>query len=263
MSTTNYVNLQETDCQEMIKGTNHAFMNCSAFDCVESSVNSLDAKADNFIWSIPRDSTCTFGFEDPNLPHILQWTCSLGNGGHAIKEGRIGTVKIDNMGDSDIISVQGGAQVGCLMRAEHSTKVIEFFDITDSSLFKLSHESPNVIESFQKKVGQLQNKEMNEIEVSHESGSEDHHDIVSINFKIKLPGLTISIVENIIETTGREILCLSLGDMTAELAQNKDGYHELELTLMSFQLDNHIYGSLHPVLVSFFFMKPGSTHCYK
>ena len=33
MSTTNYVNLQETDCQEMIKGTNHAYMNCSASKC--------------------------------------------------------------------------------------------------------------------------------------------------------------------------------------------------------------------------------------
>ena len=251
-SVTNYVNLQETECPEIISVRNQVFTNCNALDCVESSVNSSDGKADHFIWSIPRDSTCTFGFEDPNLPHVLQWSCSLGKSGHDMSQSRFGRVKIDNMGDSDIISLQGGTQVGCLMRAEHSTKIIEFFDITDSSLYKLSHESPNVIESFQKKVGQLHNSETREIEVSHESGTEELHDVVSIDFKIKLPALTVSIVDNIIENTGREILCLSLVDLNAELAQNKDGYHELELTLMSFQLDNHSYGSLHPVLVSFY-----------
>jgi len=130
-------------------------MNCNALDCVESSVNSSDGKEDHFIWSIPRDLTCTFGFEDPNLPHVLQWTCSLGKGGHDMSKSRFRRVKIDNMEDSDLISLQDRTQVGCLMCDNHSTKVSEFFDIIDSFLYTLSHESPNVIKSSQKKVGQL------------------------------------------------------------------------------------------------------------
>ena len=78
----------------------------------------------------------------------------------------------------------------------------------------------------------------------------DDDDNVSLSIRISLPTISISVIDNGSTTAyGREILLAQLDRLVFMFAQNYEGYHEMELTVMSLQVDNHVQRCIHPVVV--------------
>ena len=68
---------------------------------------------------------------------------------------------------------------------------------------------------------------------------------------ITLPALSISVIDNANpQIHGREILLAQFEKIFFAFSQTRQGYHEFEMRLDSFQVDNHVQKSIHPVLVS-------------
>jgi hypothetical protein len=79
---------------------------------------------------------------------------------------------------------------------------------------------------------------------------EDDED-VAFSLRFDVPALSVSVIDNADPTShGREILLAQLDNLFASFSQSREGYHELELRLMSLQIDNHVPSSIHPVMVS-------------
>jgi hypothetical protein len=79
----------------------------------------------------------------------------------------------------------------------------------------------------------------------------DEDDDAAFGLRISLPGISVSVVDNGDPSLhGREILLAHFDRIYASFSQTREGYHEFELRLMSFQVDNFVQKSIHPVLVS-------------
>ena len=202
-------------------------------------------KGREYIWRIPRDECMCFGFEDPEKPHILKWTCiDVRRLASKRKNKRFAALEIDGMGSSSILTLVDGRQIMCQIKAEHSTKVIEFSDWIENDDTDLISEQKTIITELQTKL-----KEEKECK-SHDDEEEDD-DFVSMKLRLDLVGLAISFVDNASEAlSDREILYFQSESWLIEFSQIREGYHEIEIRLMSFQVDNHVAKKTHPVLVS-------------
>ena len=79
----------------------------------------------------------------------------------------------------------------------------------------------------------------------------DDDETISFSLRIDVPAVVISVVDNADSNIhGREILLAQLERVFFAFSQTREGYHEFELRLMGFQVDNHVQHSIHPVLVS-------------
>ena len=151
-----------------------------------------------------------FGFDDPELPHLLAWTWSA--------RGKFAnTVDLDEMGSTSSITMHDGTQIQVEIQARASTKVILFSD--------------------------------NEQAKQWQGDNYDDDNTHTIDIRIDLCGIAFSVIDNISdEEPGREIFLLTSEGWHASF-KKQGGFHEIELRLTRMQIDNFIFNAEHPVLV--------------
>eukprot|EP00536_Pseudo-nitzschia_multiseries_P006274 jgi/Psemu1/318867/estExt_fgenesh1_pm.C_1300027 len=82
-------------------------------------------RLEEFVWVLRSGEVACWGFDDPEKPRILEWSC-MDDESEAFNESSEKVlVEIDNMGSSSSLRL-GKQQVVCQIKAEHSTKVAEF-----------------------------------------------------------------------------------------------------------------------------------------
>lgn len=188
-------------------------------------------KREEFVWTIRPGESVGFGFDNPELPHVLEWTCLTASA--LVLQGEdsdVGHIDLDNVGAVSSVAMLDGDEVRCDVMAEQSTKVVVF---SDSSAL-----NPN--ENY-------------------------NDDLISLTLRVELPGIVISIIDNVCETDQRkdtsnkntsdknsapkEIILITTEGWICNFLQTRDGLHELEIKLDSMQVDNFIFNAEHPVLV--------------
>ena len=215
---------------------------------------------EEYVWNLQPGQVTCFGFDDPEKAHTIEWTCLELNGSlnqNNVVGENIGILDVDALGSSSILTLPDGKQVRCQIRAEHSTKVIEFVEVDmehiSTLVSRVSSVSPTQLLFPQMHHRALleMGKKVNAPLVAMDEEIDDESVIFTL--RMDLPGITISVIDNAAETiSGREILLLQAESWMVEFSQNREGYHELELRLMSLQVDNHVNKSIHPVLVGTF-----------
>ena len=207
-----------------------------------------------FVWILRKRKVACFGFDDPEKPHILEWTFVNEDDLAFDKKSKKGFVEVDAMGSTSALVFADGTEIRCHIIAEHSTKVIEFFEPNmDAKAFGRSV-------SFGLNKMRQRGQELEALAESGEGasatksleqpGAEDEEE-AAFSFKLDMPLLTVGVIDNATpEVSGREILLAIFDHFVFEFSQNREGYHEFELTLMTLQVDNHVYQAVHPVLVS-------------
>ena len=234
---------------EMQTGEEQSSFECgSEFGPIIKSFLGLD-RVEEFVWVLRRGEAACFGFDDPEKHHILEWTC-VGSAGRKFgRGGKTAFVEVDAMGTTSTLVLAGGNEVKCLIRAEHSTKVVEFVESNrgggaslSRALFQQMRPKGTAYQHF------LSTSEPNP---NPEDVDDDDEDVVAFSLTVNLPTIAISVIDNARPSFyGREVLMAQLDQTTIEFSQNREGYHEMELTLNSLQVDNHVHKSIHPVLVS-------------
>lgn len=209
-------------------------------------------RIDEFVWVLkPGEITC-FGFDDPEKPHILEWTYVNSRESQFDKRRKNAFLEVDAMGSSSSLTHPGGPQVRCQIRAEHSTKVIEFVEIGVSGRSKGPLICVPAMDS-------LRQEGLNFREILNNDGQTlgekddltEDDEAVTFSIRIDVPVLSISVVDNADrKVNGREILLGQCEKLFLAFSQTRDGYHEYEARMMTFQVDNHVRKSIHPVLVS-------------
>ncbi|GKY91151.1 hypothetical protein MPSEU_000087900 [Mayamaea pseudoterrestris] len=230
---------------------NHRRKASSDFNCVPTEIGPIFESLlglrplQDFVWTLTCGAVACFGFDDPEKPHMLEWTCV--EGGDASFGGRTSFVEIDAMGSSSVLDLHDGRQILCQMKAEHSTKVVEFteFALSQTTDSPLSRGSP----SFGHKGSASPNPLVVSDSRSAASLIEDEDD-PAFSVRISLPGLGISVINNgDSRSFGREIILAKLDTIYFAFSQTREGYHEFELTVLNLQADNHVQHSVHPVLL--------------
>ena len=224
-----------------IEENNEEKIKCSALDPLIGGLFMND-KEKEFIWRLPRDKVMCFGFEDPEKPHILKWACiDVKEMASDQKNKRFATLEVNGMGSSSILTLMDGRQVICQIKAEHSTKVIEFSELKHNLSVSSLSNRVDIVSEFATLLRD---------ETEHEEDGEVDDDFIALKFRVDLLGVAISVVDNISEAiSGREILYFQSDSWLIQFSQSREGYHEIELRLMSLQVDNHVARTAHPVLV--------------
>jgi hypothetical protein len=199
-------------------------------------------RIEEFVWVLRSGESACFGFDDPEKPHILEWTSADADCSAFDENVKTAFVEIDAMGSWCNLSISASAEIRCQIGAEHSTKTIEFFEKHGTeagrSLMGLSLNNPDL--HSEALVGEVDCAAL-----------ADEDDEVSFSIRFSIPALCVSVIDNVDPTRhGREILLVQLDSVFAAFSQSREGYHEIEFRLMSLQADNHVPGSYHPVLVS-------------
>ncbi len=196
-------------------------------------------RIEEFVWVLQSGETACFGFDDPEKPHILEWACVDSEALEFDEDCKKAFVEIDAMGSWSILCVGGSKEVRCQIGAEHSTKMVEFFE-TESSNVSIGSVFQN--SSIIPPKNTLSDKAPTEFK--------EDDDEVSLTLRLDFPTICISTIDNLDSSRhGREILLIQLDYVFAAFSQSREGYHEFELRLMSLQVDNHVPASIHPVLV--------------
>ena len=206
-------------------------------------------RIEEFVWVLKSQETVCFGFEDPEKPHILEWSCVDAESTNFDDRCVKAFLEVDAMGSTSTLSLSMGRQVRCQIGAEHSTKVIEFTDIDDHRAVCGPME-PHVRELRMKGL-EYERRIRDEGMVSADLlDLADEEDEAAFGIRFSFPGIFVSVVDNGDPSShGREILLASFEKIYASFSQSREGYHEFELRLMSFQVDNFVQKSIHPVLV--------------
>jgi len=230
--------VRETDANTL--GENPVKYNCGTE--LAPLVRSLlgVARVEEYVWTLRSGESACFGFDDPEKPHILEWTCADSNDSEFNLNTKKALVEIDAMGSWSNVVVDNVIEIRCQIGAEHSTKTIEFYENTEAGRlltgYSLSKQSPQC---------------RSLVAAGDSSASSDEDDGVSFSIRFSIPCLCVSVVDNVDPTQhGREILLVQLESVFGAFSQSREGYHEMEFRLMSLQADNHVPGSYHPVLVS-------------
>jgi hypothetical protein len=228
---------------------NRGFECGAEFGPIISSFLGLDVK-EEFVWVLRSGEKAFFGFDDPEKFHILEWTCVSNNSTHFDKRKKNAFVEVDAMGSYSTLALSDGTEVRCQIGAEHSTKVIEFTEYGTSSRRPrraLSRESMSKLRRGGKHFEEMLGSSIHSTADRFGATDEDN---VSFSLRVDLPVISVSVIDNTSSSAyGREILLAQLDSLAFEFAQNLEGYHEMELTLMSLQVDNHVQSSIHPVMV--------------
>jgi len=206
-------------------------------------------RIEEFVWTIGKDEVVCFGFDDPEKTHILEWTCVTTTSKRFDKQKGRAFVEVDAMGTSSMLAMPDGSELRCTIRAEHSTKVIEFIEIAGGSRrgvnstdllrkLKKSGKHYETMLDFGSNLTLSRNKVVEEV------------DDVAFSLRLDLPVIAISVIDNATPSNyGREILLSQFDKLMFEFSQKREGYHDFELTLSSLQVDNHVWKSIHPVMI--------------
>jgi hypothetical protein len=212
-------------------------------------------RIDEFVWILRKQKVACFGFDDPEKPHILEWAFVDEDDRDFDKQSKKGFVEVDAMGSTSALIFADGTEIRCHIVAEHSTKVIEFFEPNmDASAFNRSvslgldimrrrgRQLEAMIESDQTDPYAMKLNTEHQIEEEEEG---------AFNFKFEVPFLSVGVIDNATpKVPGREILLATFDRFVFDFSQNREGYHQFELTLTTMQIDNHVFQAVHPVLVS-------------
>ena len=206
-------------------------------------------RIEEFVWTVRTGEAACFGFDDPGKTHILEWTCISTNSKRFDNQQGKAFVEVDAMGTSSLLTMSDGSEIRCTIRAEHSTKIIEFTEISAGGQRRAN--SNDALKKLKKsgKHFEAMLDDENKITLSIKKLNEEVDDI-AFSLRLDLPIIAVSIIDNATPAVyGREILLAQLEQLKFEFSQNREGYHELELTLDSIQVDNHVQKSIHPVMV--------------
>jgi len=197
-------------CSAIAQAGNMTDLVTTGLDCNFIS-NRSSENSSRSIWTLRMDEMKDFGFDYPQKPHILEWNVK----GATIKQQ--GIIEVDSVGSTSTISLSHGVEVACIVKATDSAKVIEFSD---------THKG--IIESMTERLRSFAPLTMEE--------AQEDFDHVAVTMKVSIMNTTLSIIENHDEAkAGQEIFLLSIDEFTLRLSQNSDGYHDIELRIMSIQ----------------------------
>eukprot|EP00957_Ditylum_brightwellii_P029961 2267727-Ditylum_brightwellii.AAC.1 len=137
----------------------------------------------------------------------------------------------------------------CPILAQNSTKVIEFVDVKKGSFDNFS--SNSLLAEMKANYESVLENQGFSLTMEEKDETIEDDEFLSFTLRIDLSGIAVSVVDNVADAvSGREILLFQMDSWVVEFSQNRDGYHELEMRLMSLQMDNHVHQAVHPVLVS-------------
>lgn len=190
-------------------------------------------RIEEFVWVLRSNEVACFGFDDPEKPHILEWSYMDSEAENFNDHSEKVLVEIDAMGSSSSLKI-GTKEVICQIKAEHSTKVAEFSDeLSDTS-----------------KVPKQRNIHILTDDISERDSSCDENEDAALSLRFDIPSVSISVIDNAIDGRhGREILLAQFDGLFASFSQSREGYHEIEFRLLTLQVDNHVPSSIHPVLI--------------
>ncbi len=206
------------------------------FECGQGLkfVENDDSDTKEYIWAVAPGESIGFGWDDPEVAHVLRWTCL--NASNFLLYGKnhsVNYVEVDTIGHTSSVELRDFSvsssgmeqQLICEIKADKSTKVI-LFDLKPTKL--------------------------NDSGVPKSPFSCDT-EVAAVSFQVNLHGLTASIIDNVSDSrAGREILLVTSNGWSVNFSQTREAYHEFEFKLSSFQIDNFIHATEHPVLVSQF-----------
>lgn len=205
-------------------------------------------KVEEFVWIIESGRETCFGFDNPEKPHVLEWSCVTSKKTSFDNAINRSYVEIDEMGSSSVLKLPGRQQILCMIKAEHSTKVVEFVEDNNFHLSTLSHSpvSENILGTLAVVGVEFDGKA-----VRMKTDVTEDEEEVAFGVKLRIPSLLVSVLDNVDpHVHGREILVARAEKVFLGFSQTREGYHELELTVATFQIDNHVRKSIHPILVS-------------
>jgi len=230
----------------------------SSFECTTSDVGAMIKEflgfnvIQEFVWVLKSNDVTCFGFDDPEKPHMIEWTC-VSKGSPMFDEARKKAyLEVDAMGSTSVLGLPGRRPVRCQIGAEHSTKVIEFVEFGSTNQLNV-YTTPSALplEPLQKRGQEFQEKVRPHMRLVENLEIVDEDEDPAFSLRIDIPGLHLSVVDNVDPTSfGREILLFHLEKMHFVFSQTREGYHEFEMRISSLQVDNHVNKSIHPVLVS-------------
>jgi hypothetical protein len=246
----------------------------TSFECGSDIGPSIRAflgleRIEEFVWVLKSNDGACFGFDNPEKPHVLEWTCVSGEKARFDSKRARAFLEVDAMGSSSTLDMPGGRRVHCMIKAEHSTKVIEFVedDFTSRGLFTHTTVGDKILSSLSKKSFHYGGLEIKSAGVEAHQGPDtsDEDEEVAFGFRVETPSLLVSVVDNADPVVqGREILLARAENLFFSFSQTREGYHEGELRMMTFQVDNHVRKSIHPILVCLFvtlFTVKSNTMC--
>lgn len=212
-------------------------------------------RIDEFVWILRKQKVACFGFDDPEKQHILEWAFVNEDDRDFDKQSKKGFVEVDAMGSTSALVFADGTEIRCHIVAEHSTKVIEFFE-PNMDVCAFGRSVSVGLDKMRRRGRQL------EAMIESDQGGpnaknierqiEEEEEEAAFNFKVEVPFLTVGVIDNATpKVPGREILLAIFDRFVFDFSQNREGYHEFELTLTTMQIDNHVFQAVHPVLVSF------------
>ena len=214
----------------------------SNFECgseltpIVRSIMGLD-RIEEFVWVLRSGDVACFGFDDPAKPHILEWCCMVEEAETFSGNNERVLVEIDAMGSSSSLKV-GTNEVVCQIKAEYSTKVAEFndFDFKGSVELRKKQRNTDLLTGNKYSI--------------HLSDEENDNEDADLSIRFDIPSISISVIDNAMAGRhGREILLAQFDELFFSFSQSREGYHEIELRLLTLQVDNHVPSSIHPVLI--------------
>jgi hypothetical protein len=191
-------------------------------------------RLEEFVWVLRSGEVSCFGFDDPEKPRILEWSCMDDESENFNRNCEKVLVEIDNMGSSSSLKL-GTREVVCQIKAEHSTKVADFSDF-DLSLPVRAPRKRNIDRVTESINGRYP--------------TDDEVEDAALSVRFDIPSICISVIDNAIAGRhGREILLAQFDELFASFSQSREGYHEIEFRLKTLQVDNHVPSSIHPVMI--------------
>jgi len=193
--------------------------------------------ASEFVWILKDGEQVCFGFEYPENDHVIEWTCVMNSATKFHARLPRAFLELDTMGSSSFLVLPEGIRVCCSIRAEHSTKVIEFVEVS-SEMYSLSN------------LSRLQSGLLTSLSATTENATVDDEDDVAFGLRFNINSILVSFIDNADPLThGSEILLLKADRAFLSFCKTREGNHEYEATVMTFQVDNHVHKSIHPLLV--------------
>ena len=222
-------------------------------------------KVEEFVWTIESNQETCFGFDNPEKPRVLEWCCVTSKKIAFDNVKSRSYVEIDEMGSSCVFRLPGRQQIRCMIKAEHSTKVVEFVEDNRSHFSPLARGR-----LYEDLLGSLAEAEVELAgKTAHmKTEAKEDDEEVAFGVKLRMPSLLVSVIDNVDPPVhGREILIARAEKVFFGFSQTREGYHELELTIGTFQADNHVRKSIHPILVRAIFPSVAlgfrPSHCFQ
>lgn len=202
-------------------------------------------RIEEFVWVLTNGAVTCFGFDDPEKPHLLEWTCVSSGSSRFDERATKAFLEVDAMKALTTLTF-GKQEICCQINAEHSTKVIEFFELS----YPMYASLPSTVLRKQGINGHALTR-AGVVGDFMGSMTEEDEEEVAFSLRIDIPAATISVIDNAdANSFGREILLAQLDHILFTFSQSREGYHEFECLVSSFQVDNLVNKSIHPVLVS-------------